>query len=68
VWQPTCQIPGYTTHDGDLGVAKDNWPVQLQGHNLSKGYEPTNIPSEQFIKAEIRLRPRVISFLIGYRC
>jgi iron complex outermembrane recepter protein len=61
------QIPGYTTCDGALGVAKDNWTVQLQGHNLSNAYGPTNVSSAQFIKAEIPLRPRVITFLIGYR-
>jgi iron complex outermembrane receptor protein len=61
------QIPGYTTCDGALGVAKDNWTVQLQGHNLSNAYGPTNVSSAQYIKAEIPLRPRVITFLIGYR-
>ena len=61
------QIPGYTTYDGALGVAKDNWTAQLQGHNLSNAYGPTNVSSGQFIKAEIPLRPRVITFLVGYR-
>jgi iron complex outermembrane recepter protein len=61
------QIPGYTTYDGGLGVAKDNWTAQIQCHNLSNAYGPTNISSAQFIKAETPLRPRVITFLIGYR-
>ncbi len=61
------QIPGYTTYDGGLGVAKDNWTAQIQGYNLTNAYGPTNISSGQFIKAEIPLRPRVITFLIGYR-
>jgi iron complex outermembrane recepter protein len=61
------QIPGYTTYDGALGIAKDNWTAQILGHNLSNAYGPTNISSGQFIKAEIPLRPRVITFLIGYR-
>jgi iron complex outermembrane recepter protein len=61
------QIPGYSTYDGALGVAKDNWTAQLLGHNLSNAYGPTNVSSGQFIKAEIPLRPRVITFLIGYR-
>jgi iron complex outermembrane receptor protein len=60
------QIPGYTTYDGALGVAKDNWTAQIVGHNLSDAYGPANISSGQFIKAEIPLRPRVITFLIGY--
>ena len=61
------QIPGYTTYDGGLGVAKDNWTAQIQCHNLTNAYGPTNISSDQFIKAEVPLRPRVITFLIGYR-
>jgi iron complex outermembrane recepter protein len=60
-------IPGYTTYDGGLGVTKDSWTAQIQCHNLSNAYGPTNISSGQFIKAEIPLRPRVITFLIGYR-
>jgi iron complex outermembrane recepter protein len=61
------EIPGYTTYDGGLGVAKDNWTAQIQCNNLSNAYGPTKISSDQFIKAEIPLRPRVITFLIGYR-
>jgi iron complex outermembrane receptor protein len=37
------QIPGYITYDGALGVAKDNWTAQIQGHNLSNAYGPTNV-------------------------
>jgi iron complex outermembrane receptor protein len=61
------QIPAYTTYDGGLGVAKANWTAQIQGNNLSNAYGPTKTSSDQFIKAEIPLRPRVITFLIGYR-
>jgi outer membrane receptor protein involved in Fe transport len=61
------QIPGYTTYDGGLGVSKDAWAVQVQCHNLTNAYGPTNISSNQFIKAEVPLRPRVITFVIGYR-
>jgi iron complex outermembrane recepter protein len=50
-----------------LGVAKDNWTAQIQCNNLSNAYGPTMISSDQFIKSEIPLRPRVITFLIGYR-
>ena len=61
------QIPAYTSYDGGLGVARDNWTVQFQCHNLSNAYGPTNVSSAQFIKAEIPLRPRVFTFVIGYR-
>jgi len=61
------QIPAYTTYDGGLGVAKDNWTAQIQCNNLTNAYGPTKISSDQFIKAGVPLRPRVITFLIGYR-
>ena len=60
-------IPSYTTYDAALGVSKDNWTVQVMGTNLSDEYGPSNITSGQFIKAEIPLRPRVLSFLMSYR-
>jgi iron complex outermembrane recepter protein len=61
------QIPAYTTYDGGLGVAKDNWTAQIQCNNLTNAYGPTKVSSDQFIKAEVPLRPRVITFLIGFR-
>jgi iron complex outermembrane recepter protein len=61
------QIPSYTTYDGAIGVAKDQWTAQISGTNLSNQYGPTNISSGQFIKSEVPLRPRVIMFQMGYK-
>lgn len=61
------EIPGYTTYDAAIGVAKENWTAQLQGSNLTNDYGPSNISSGQFITSEIPLRPRVLTFLIGYK-
>ncbi|HTV53230.1 MAG TPA: TonB-dependent receptor [Steroidobacteraceae bacterium] len=60
-------IPGYTTYDGAIGVVKDQWTAQLSGQNLTDDYGPTNISSGQFIKSEVPLRPRVLTFSIGYK-
>jgi outer membrane receptor protein involved in Fe transport len=60
-------IPGYTTYDGAIGVSKDNWTAQFMGTNLSNEYGPTNVSSGQFIKSEIPLRPRVLTFLMSFR-
>jgi len=59
-------IPGYTTYDAAIGVSKDKWTAQLAGNNLSNSDAATNIGSTQFIKSEIPIRPRVLTFLIGY--
>jgi outer membrane receptor protein involved in Fe transport len=61
------EVPAYTTYDAALGVARDNWTAQIQCHNLSNAYGPTNISTAQFIKAEVPLRPRVIDFTIRFR-
>jgi len=59
-------IPGYTTYDAAIGVSKDNWTAQITGSNLSNAYGPTNITSGEYVKAEIPLRPRVVTFLVSY--
>jgi iron complex outermembrane recepter protein len=61
------EIPGYTTYDAAIGVAKDNWTAQLTGSNLGNAYGPTNVSSGQFIKSEIPLRPRVLMLMAGYK-
>jgi iron complex outermembrane receptor protein len=60
-------IPSYTTYDAGLGVSKDNWTAQINASNLSNEYGPTNVTSGQFIKAEIPLRPRVLTLLLSYK-
>lgn len=59
--------PGYTTYDAALGVGKDNWTVQLNGTNLGNSDASLFTSSAQFIKAEVPLRPRVLSVTIGYK-
>jgi outer membrane receptor protein involved in Fe transport len=61
------EIPGYTTYDASIGVAKDSWTAQLTGNNITNSDAVTNISSGQFIKSEVPLRPRVITFAIGYK-
>jgi iron complex outermembrane recepter protein len=64
-----CQyvMPGYTTYDGAIGVAKDNWTAQLTGSNLSNSNASTYTNSDQFIQSAVPLRPRVLTVQFGYR-
>jgi len=64
-----CQytMPGYTTYDGAIGVAKDNWTVQLTGSNLTNSDASTYTSSNQFIEEETPLRPRVLTAQFGYK-
>jgi outer membrane receptor protein involved in Fe transport len=61
------QIPGYTTWDGGIGCSKDAWTAQLLVYNLADSDSVTNISSGQFIKSQIPLRPRVMTFSLGYK-
>ena len=48
-------------------MAKDNWNATITATNLSNSDAVSNISSGQFIKSEIPIRPRVITFGIGYK-
>ena len=60
-------MPGYTTYDAAVGVAKDNWTAQFSGSNLTNQDSSTNTNSYQFIKSETPLRPRVLTLGFGYK-
>jgi iron complex outermembrane receptor protein len=60
-------MPGYTTYDATAGVAKDNWTVQFTGNNLGNNDASTFTSSGGFIKSEVPLRPRVLTFGFGYK-
>jgi iron complex outermembrane receptor protein len=60
-------MPGYTTYDAAIGVSKDSWTAQLTGNNITNSDASTNTASNQFIKTEVPLRPRVITVQIGYK-
>ena len=60
-------MPGYTTYDAAIGVAKDNWTAQLNGSNITNSNASTNTSSGQFIKMQVPLRPRVLILEFGYK-
>ena len=60
-------MAGYTTYDASVGVAKDNWNLQLYGQNLTDQNASTFTSTAQFIKTEIVLRPRVLGVKIGMK-
>jgi iron complex outermembrane receptor protein len=57
--------PAYETLDASIGVAKDNWYVELNGANLTDSHASTFTSSAQFIKSVVPLRPTVIMLKIG---
>jgi outer membrane receptor protein involved in Fe transport len=61
------EMPSYTTFDASFGVAKDNWTAKLFGSNLGDSNASVYTSSDQFIKAETPLRPRVLGLTFGYK-
>ena len=53
-------MPAYTTYDASIGVAKDNWTVQVTGSNITNSDASTLTSSAQFIESQVPLRPRVL--------
>jgi len=64
-----CQytMPGYTTYDAAIGVSKDQWTAQITGNNITNSDASTYTSSNQFIKTEVPLRPRVLTLTFGYK-
>jgi iron complex outermembrane recepter protein len=59
-------LPAYSTYDASLGVAKDNWWLNIYGENLSNSNAAVFISTDQFIVQQTPLRPRVIGAAVGY--
>ena len=57
--------PPYGTIDASIGIAKDNWFVQLYGQNLANSHASLFTSSTEFIRQDVPLRPRVIELKIG---
>jgi iron complex outermembrane recepter protein len=60
-------MPGYTTYDAAIGVSKDSWNAQITGVNITNSSASLNTASNQFIKTEVPLRPRVLTLQVGYK-
>ncbi len=60
-------MPGYTTYDGSLGIAKDQWVVSLFGQNLTDVNASTFTNGSQFVETQTVIRPRVLGVHFGYK-
>ena len=65
IWR--FEMPGYSTFDASLGVAKDNWNAALFGANVTNVNASQFTSTSQFVKAETPVRPRVLGLKIGYK-
>jgi len=61
------EVPAYSTVSASIGVAKDNWWVNLYGENLANSNASTFISTDQFIVEQTPIRPRVLGGSFGYK-
>ncbi len=59
--------PPYGLIDASVGVARDQWTVQLFGENLADRNVSLFTSTSQFVVAQTPNRPRVLGLQIGYK-
>jgi iron complex outermembrane recepter protein len=60
-------LPGFTTYDLSVGVAKDAWTAQIYGTNITDSRGAVFSTYAQRIKEDTVIRPRTVMFRIGYK-
>jgi iron complex outermembrane receptor protein len=60
-------LPGFTTYDAALGVAKDAWTVQVYGDNLSDTQAQLYANDAEWYKAVTVSRPRTLGLRFSYK-
>ena len=67
---PRCsgsRTPPISQYDASVGIAKDAWTTELYAQNLTNVNKSVFTSTNQFVPAEIIVRPRVLGFKLGYR-
>jgi outer membrane receptor protein involved in Fe transport len=60
-------LPAFTTYDGAIGTAKEQWLVQVYGENLTDTRAQLYANYSQFYKAVTVSRPRTIGLRFSYQ-
>ena len=60
-------LPGWTSYDGAVGLARDAWVVQVYGQNLTNKLADLYENYRQWYLAETTARPRTIGLKFSYR-
>jgi outer membrane receptor protein involved in Fe transport len=60
-------LPAYTSGDASIGIAKDNWNLQLYATNVTDKRGIVYSTYAQRIKEDTVIRPRTLNLRIGYK-
>jgi len=58
---------GWATFDASVGIAKDNWNVELFSQNIANRNASLYTNSAQFVVTQTPLRPRIAGVRFGYK-
>jgi iron complex outermembrane receptor protein len=60
-------MPGFTTYDMSVGIAKDAWTAQIYGTNITDTRGVDFSTYAQRVKEDYIIRPRTVMLRIGYK-
>ena len=60
-------LPGYTTYDLSVGVAKDSWTAQIYGTNITDTRGMVFSTYAQRVREDTVIRPRTVMLRVGYK-
>jgi iron complex outermembrane receptor protein len=63
----TYDIPGYSTYDGSVGIARGAWTVEFFGQNLFNSNASTFTTFSQWAESQTIVRPRVLGCRFNYK-
>jgi iron complex outermembrane receptor protein len=64
---PAFDVPGFSTYGASAGVARGDWAAQAFAQNLTDVNSSVSTSGNQFVLAEVPLRPRVLGIKISYK-
>jgi len=65
--QAAYDIPGFSTYDASIGVAKNSWTLQLYGQNITDTRGKVLISNDLAIETQTVIRPRVLGLKFGLK-
>jgi iron complex outermembrane receptor protein len=60
-------LPGFTTYDASVGIAKDAWTAQIYGTNITDSRGVDFSTYAQRVKEDTVIRPRTVMLRIGFK-
>jgi hypothetical protein len=60
-------MPGFSTYDASVGVAKGSWAAEIFGQNLTNVNASLHTSGGLFVLTKWPIRPRVLGIRVSYK-